>query len=637
MITAMWVSGLIWGVKRMGWRLCIVLLLALVLTQVAHAVHTSSFNYQMAVIVLNESGGALTADPVAVLMNPANLVAGSFLQADAEDHQAVDTSLTHMVTTAQDMTQDGVTWWMEVASLSDNGTGNFEIHMGDTSANRDQGFLFDGTTDTVTATDHADLDIVDDLTLLVDFTLNTWPASDTVLLEKSGAYNLGVNTTASNETIFARVYEELTVTLAPNATGDFENIDNEASCSAGSHWDCLQSNDGPTGSRVLEIDALPDDTLQDAVNVDDFTPTTAVITDIDIVCDTTNNPRGGQVGVRLSGTTGTLQDADFDCASVSNFARPGGGSWTPTDLDSVQLVVEITEFFDTATNVGFAYAAIVVTYADFTEVSTTTEQGGASLVAGINYRASFTYDNDLGSNQMRLFVNDSDDTAEANATATFDVATNANNVIVGSSIDGNLAEAGVANVATEEPTGAQFVLLWEFEPDDVAQTQAGDADNSWVWLGTVEDISTGGVDHDGSYSLTRDMTGITVTTGALVIKNPQDVALPVQTPQDIVGSAIVNPIATRVQAEWPLKEFFNARTLSANVSADAFWLFLVTVASIMAAILAYAATRVVLVAVLIWIAAYGVSFAMGLVPLWIPIMAVMGGFGAVVIERVVRD
>ena len=357
----------------------------------------------------------------------------------------------------------------------------------------------------------------------------------------------------------------------------------------------------------------------------DFGPTSVTITEVDIVCDYGRPGAGIFVGVRLSGTTGTLQRADTpnDCSGVGNFARPGGGSWTPTDLDSVQLVVEVDENNDTGLE-SFYYGAIVVTYGTTTttEASTTTEQGGTLLVAGTQYRASATFDNDLGSNQLRLYVNDSDNTAEANATETDNIDTNANNVIIGTVVAGRIAEAGVANVAAEEPTGAQFVVQYEYEPDEVAETQQGDSGNSWTWLGTVEDISTGGSDHDGAYSLTRDMSNI--ITWTYNFRNKTTTVVVAETSaSDLLGATAPDPAATQTGAR------FFGRTMLENViegpnfgvTALAAWFLVWAALGMGLSMVVYNATRSIFFSAIPLPLMLWLGWLLGTpIPLWVPLL-----------------
>ena len=609
-----------------------VVLLAVLAGSVSASNHTlDDYTYVMTLGINNQSGGALANTPIAVQMQPDNLTP-NFLQADAEDWRPATQGGTAIDGVAQGMTSGNNTWWVTIPAQGSGSVAAYEFHMGNPTATRDQPFRFDGATDTVTATDHADLDITDDLGMLVDFNLLTWPVSDTYLLRKQAAYELGVRTTGGNEEIFASIFYNSSVTLIPNAAGDFENIANRTGCAAASHWQCVDVDDS---NKTLEIDALPDNTLQDAYNLTAFgTITTEVVTSVTIVCKQTGQRSGGtpnRVALRLGGTTGTFQNTTAmtgnglfmdTCNGLTPFTRPGGGAWVGTDLDDLQVVTEITEVNDTVTGVGFRYVAVTVAYDVAQEVATTTEQGGASLVAGTTYRVSATYDNDLGSNQLRLYVNDSDDVAEANATRTADIATNTSNLILGTSVNGNVTEAGVANVAAEEPTALQFVTQYEFEPDDLAETQKGTSANTWTWLGTVEDISTGGSDHDGAYSLTRDMSNI--ITWTYNFRNKTTTVVVAETsPSDLLGATAPDPAATQTGAR------FFGRTMLENVIEDpnfgvtalAAWFLVWAALGMGLSVVAYNATRSIFFSAIPLPLMLWLGWLLGTpIPLWVPLL-----------------
>ena len=741
-----------------------------------------TFAYQSGVTIVNDSGSTLTNAPVAIPAQSANLIAQGYMQADAEDSRIATQAGSELRHVAQGMTSDDVAWWVRVPSLADGSSITHVFHTGNSSATLDQEFLLDGSGDTITATDHADLDLTTRLYAQAEFNVQSWPTSETYLLRKQGAYEISLDDPGGVETIYGRVYTSQTATLLPNATGDFENIANERGCASGSHWDCLQSNDGST-SQVREIDALPDNTLQDAVNVGDFTPTGVTILDVDIVCDIAGPAGAWQVGLRLSGTTGTLQDAaggGGDCGGVSNFARPGGGSWTASDLDSVQLVVEITEFKDTATSVAFNYAAIVVTYADSTEASVTTDETGTALVIDTEYTVILTTDSGPGSVDLTVLRSASSEGAGPDGFDATDftgtIYSSANNVVVGSGIDGIVDDVTVGTLGneTDNPSfehssstngwanvgggqgltidvsttetllgdqtlrffyasasgtgdhgrrqtvpvgagetwslsisynvtsisGAQLrmrvygtvcacnewgvvavsaptagwvtqtatittnagetglvwdlilrsnnvgdsvtayidgatltqgagltawknrvdVVNWDFEPDEVAQTQEGNSGNSWTWLGTVEDISTGGSDHDGTYSLTRNMSGITRYFNGLQIKALQDVVV-AEDVRNTLSTSGIDPTNTQTAAQFPFRAEFEVGLDQLPITSEAAWFILVSALGFAMAIWAWSRSVNELLGTVPLVALYWMGWTLGLFGLYIVIIA----------------
>ncbi len=757
-----------------------------------------TFAYQSGVTIVNDSGSTLTNAPIAISAQPANLIAQGYMQSDAEDSRMSTQAGAELRHVAQGMTSDDVAWWVQVPSLADGSSITHVFHTGNSTATRDQGFLLDGSGDTITATDHADLDITTRLFTQAGFNVQSWPTSEAYVVRKQDAYEISLDDPGGVETVYGRVYASATATLLPNATGDFENIANESGCASGSHWDCLQSNDGIT-SRVLEVDALPDNTLQDAVNVGDFSPTGVSIMDVDIVCDVEGIPGSWKVGVRLSGTTGTLQSTTpgNDCSDVDDFARPGGGSWTASDLDSVQLVVEITEFNDTAANLAFYYAAIVVTYVDSTELSVTTDETGTDLAVDTEYTvfltadgtaleltvletatsegggsdgfASATFDSTIYStandfivrtdvdgyvndvsvgsltNQVKNAsyestdftdwnsVNSGSHSVSANARSTTQAKFGNANVLIditntssggsganttydtgrrqdiaaapteiwsisawghitaisGSTmrarliyewLDSGLSRIGdlnASNLTTAGETTSDFtriildnktapantawlrvwvtahtdagssgdsitlywdgvmvikasaseawkdsidVLDWEFEPDDLEQTQEGNNGNSWTWLGTVEDVSTGGSDHDGIYSLTRDMSGITRYFNGLQIKSLQDATV-AEDVRNTLGTSGIDPTNTQSAAQFPFRAEIEVGLDQLPITSEAAWFILVSALGF--AIAAWAWTRSVneLLGTIPLVLFYWIGWTLGLYGLFIVVIA----------------
>ena len=580
----------------------------------------ADYSNVMSVGVDNQSGGALSNTPIAVQMQPDNLVP-DFLQADADDWRPATGGGTAITGVAQGMTTGNNTWWVNIPAQGSGAVAAYDFHMNNTTATRDQTFYVDGTTDTVTAADAASLDITDDLTVQMDVTVGTWPASQTWIFEKSGAYRLGLTTSGGDEAFIGHVYANQTVTLTPDAAGDFENITEEAGCAAGSHWDCLQSNDADT-SHILTGGTAGTLFGQDAVNVGAPPSGTFVVDDVDIACETVGDTASLlRVGVRLGGTTGTMQTpTDFSCGGVSNFARPGGGSWTTTDLASVQVVVEITDDL-----VGkaerFQYAAIVVTLSTPVLTATTDDAAGA-LVTGTEYTVELNYDR-TGSPQYTLQVNGSvrDSDADIGGAA---VATNANALVL-QSFAGSADSVQVGDTSIATPT---VQLNWEFEPDQMAETQQGNSGNSWTWTGTVDDQSAGGT-NDGTYSLTRDMTGITIWTYNFRNKTAT-VAISREGVVDTLGAVVPDADATRTAESFPFRSLVtNIENPDFGVSTIAAWFVLLLIVGIGLSVAIFKATDGVA-----WLAGIGLPLVFWAgwmagtpIPWWMPAFMTLIMFG----------
>ena len=194
--------------ERVGRYLGVALLFGLMAYgfSLASAADPADYEYSLTVAVDNQSGTSVTDTPMAVLVNPAGFVSGSFLQDDAEDWLPVDVSQTELQGVAQGMTSNSQPWWFDI-DQTDGTLALYTFHMGDVTAVRDQRFRFDGTTDSITVTDHADLDITDDLLIEADIELVTWPAAagTSYLIQKSSSYEIEIGRFAGSLSITGKV------------------------------------------------------------------------------------------------------------------------------------------------------------------------------------------------------------------------------------------------------------------------------------------------------------------------------------------------------------------------------------------------------------------------------------------------
>jgi len=425
--------------------------------------------YVMSIGVDNQSGAAFDYTPVAVPMQPANLVDGVFLQDDAEDWQPATSGGTLLQGVAQGMTGTGQTWWVDIPTQANGAAATYESHMGDASATRDQGFRFDGTTDTVTST-FVDVTV---LTLEVTFRAVTWPSSAT------------------------DVY--------------------------------LVHRTDPSGGAC--------------------TPNYGIFLD----------------------TTGGVK-------RVVGRVVIGGGC-TPT------------------------------------EATATLDDVGAAFVAGTTYTAKLTY----AAPTLTLYINEVQ-AEQWNPGGALRAGTNL--VAAPTTYNGYLDLVSVEEGATE-------VLRWEFEPDDLAQTQEGASGNSWVWTGTVEDVSADASDYDGAYSMTRDMTGITAWTFDLRNKNVE-VTVASETTVDLLGPTAPDPLATRAPVQFLGREFLAPVLENANigVTALAAWYLALSALAVGLMLAVFAATKTKFLALVCIPAVYWIGWAMGIpMPLWVPLIMSLLTFG----------
>ena len=567
----------------------------------------SAFAYQIPVRIINDSGAALDNTPIAVEMFPVNLTGGGYLQSDAADLRAANATGTDTQRLAQDIAQSSAYWYLDVDALADGSSGTWYFHMGNTTATGDQSWRFDGTTDTVTATDSADLDITTNLTLdLTDVNVFSIPSGETPLLEKADAYVIGLE---DSDQIYTRVFGTATTQiLRPDGAGTFTEL---TRIGCGANYECVNEAVVNDSNYVYTVSATFD---RDTYTLDSWTHGSAVtISQIEVFfrsADEITAPTDGTIrpDFLLGGTThnGSEQALTSSWVGYSDvIPRPGGGDWTATDLDTLQVGVSLKG------NAGLSHIYVTVSYTPSAEATY------SPIVTGTDYDIKTTYD---GAN-LKLYV----DGVEEDSTAfTEAIDTNANDLIIGAGINGYI---GAANIGITDVASPTYVLTYDFEPDEVAQTQQGDGDNSWVWLGTVEDVSAGGSDNDGAYSQTRDFTGLTIYAQGLEIKAlPADATVEEQI-QEVLGTTGVSGSDTEPTVEFPFRGFFDDVVDNPNWGTlpIAFWMIPLVIGGFMVTITVYAATKNELMAMISLIGILALGWKFSLVPLWVPLVTALVG------------
>ena len=124
--------------------------------------------YRISVTITEQGSTARTNYPVVVPMNSGQLVSQSLLDSQFQDLYTTTSGYTEVYATVQNVTNNtgddpASNWWITVPSLTADGTAAIYLHMGNQYINRDQGFWIDESADTITVSDHADLDITDNL------------------------------------------------------------------------------------------------------------------------------------------------------------------------------------------------------------------------------------------------------------------------------------------------------------------------------------------------------------------------------------------------------------------------------------------------------------------------------------------
>ena len=490
-----------------------VALLAVLAGSVSASNHTlDDFQYVMTVGVDNQSGSTLSTTPIAVQMQPDNLTP-DFLQADADDWRPTDLAGTALTGVAQSMTTGPNTWWVNIPAQGNGAVAAYDFHMGNTTATRDQTFRVDGTTDTITADDHAELDITDDVVVRATATLLAWPSAETDVVQKDDNYSLSVDQSGGVERALFRVWLP-TADASPDSDvtiGDF------ALTGCAVNWQCIDEYPADdSGTTTLDETG----TGEEIFGLANTTNQTADVDTVTVNVRALNTLGDGTIRLaictaacasRTNGATQVLTSGWTNYTEVFTTA-PGGGAWSDmSSLNTLEIPIQMVATTGTS-RVTQMYISVLFSDAAYAS----DDDAAAGLVTGTEYVLEGRYDNNLGSDNIQMYVNSSQ---RGTQSITGTLSTSANSLVAGGSVNGWVEDV---RIGTTDITAPTWVLQWDFEPDEVAETQQGNSGNSWTWTGTVEDTSAGGSDHDGTYSLTRDMTGITTWTFNLSPNPPKE-------------------------------------------------------------------------------------------------------------------
>ena len=194
----------------------------------------------------------------------------------------------------------------------------------------------------------------------------------------------------------------------------------------------------------------------------------------------------------------------------------------------------------------------------------------ATLLLDEETRIKCTYANP----ELKLYL---DDVLQDTENSAQTLTTNSASISIGfggaAGFKGLIDDVKVGTGSVVTPT---YVLDLDFEPQDLAETQVGDAGNSWTYTGTVEDVSAG-TDQDGTYSLTRDMSAITRWVQAVELKVLPDDTTVGETIRDVIGDVTIPPQATVAAKQFVFRSIFEAPAGTLGVTTTAYWWFLLAI------------------------------------------------------------
>ena len=207
---------------------------------------------------------------------------------------------------------------------------------------------------------------------------------------------------------------------------------------------------------------------------------------------------------------------------------------------------------------------------------------------------------------------------------------------VGEKFAGTIREAGLLTTTHTTPV---WQLRWMFQPRELTETQEGNAGNGWVYLGTAEDSTTNPAQNrDGSYSLTRDTTGVTAAFGPVTTQFADASTTVSARIADIFGEGFETDLFGNQgpAGNLPFISAFNSAQSSSNVVANAFWILIVGFFSIAGSILVYRVAGFTWASV---VPALGLLTAsvQGLLPPYVFVLFVIMAVGTYFYQRVMQE
>jgi len=508
----------------------------------------SDYAYQISVTITNESGAALTNDLVAVPMNADNLVTAGFLQADGDDIQGSTSSGTELEAITQGMTSDNVTWWLEVDSLADNASAQYYYHVGDPDSGAIDQYLVLDSGDSVEVAYNYSLSITDELTVEATVDVASAPSSAEYLIYKPNSYALEVGATNWQATL-------------PSAQ-DVQNGENAVRALHGVNWESQT-----------------------------FTTTAAyTITGVNFKAKRTGTPGTITASVRAT-SAGLPTGADLASCTWDgdDMTTATAGAWygcefaTTTALSNATvyaLVIRATagdgsNSIDWRYYSGAGYANGQRAYSSNSGSSWTADAtDDYSFHTFIEYTATHAHTGELAtwttvkmtyaSSTLKLYTGGT----ERASTAVGSYTAWQGQLPVEQTAVAHYRRARIADTDISSPT---WVLDLQYEPNQVEETDKGDAGDSWGWEGTIADQSASS--NDATYSITRDMSDISVQVGALELKTLATDIQATPAPAGVIGDPGVHGGSAHDSNTWMFRNFFDAAEGDANMnmSTDAFW------------------------------------------------------------------
>ena len=168
----------------------------------------SDYCYRTIISVTNNTGSTITDRLVNFSINSSSLVTSSYIGKYAYDVYTTPSSLTPEIGMfSQDLTSTTANWWLQASGSIENGsTGQYYMSTGNALAKRNQSISMTGN-DSIAVSDHADYDILNNLTLIARASTSAGAQNSTLLCKwtVNTGYCLDLINSAGNLRVRARI------------------------------------------------------------------------------------------------------------------------------------------------------------------------------------------------------------------------------------------------------------------------------------------------------------------------------------------------------------------------------------------------------------------------------------------------
>ena len=209
------------------------------------------------------------------------------------------------------------------------------------------------------------------------------------------------------------------------------------------------------------------------------------------------------------------------------------------------------------------------------------------------------------------------------------IATNAQNVAIGTGYDGRMEQVIIYDAGTAD-------LQLGFAPDENEETQTGSAGNSWVWTGTIADQSANA--YTANYTITRSFAAYSIYPLDLVLGDLFSEPAQGGVVRDVTGTlGLAGDDRRATESDWLLKSFFDTAEsdLGGYVTSDAWWFLMVTVLAVVLAIVTWVLAPFFkeMITMLVFVGVYFMAFAVGVAELWWPLIMAIVALGVMGLNK----